>query len=221
VRLRFHGARERLVGHLFAHVCEWAERLMAEGIRSKFMLDAYEQEIERFGGPAAMEAAEAVFFADSRAAVQLLRARRSKLWPHDDVALAALSVDDLLAGLGLAASDRLAWYRAQVKTEPAEVGAEYRRRKTVLRALLAGSPEEQTTSRDVQAALHMRHDALASIADRLQALGVKEELTQSLDTICASYVHLHLNRLGLDPSLEQRILGLLARTRASLAKAPL
>jgi lantibiotic biosynthesis protein len=73
IRLRFHGSPERLTSQLYPHVCDWAAGLMSDGICARFVLDTYEQEIERFGGPAGMAAAEEIFAADSRAAAQLVR----------------------------------------------------------------------------------------------------------------------------------------------------
>ena len=51
VRLRFHGAPERLSSLLFSQVCQWATGLMATGAVSRFAFDTYDREIERFGGP--------------------------------------------------------------------------------------------------------------------------------------------------------------------------
>ena len=74
IRLRFHGAPERITEHLFPHICEWAGRLMASRLCLKFAFDTYEQELERFGGPLGLTVAEGVFHADSRSAVELIRA---------------------------------------------------------------------------------------------------------------------------------------------------
>jgi hypothetical protein len=57
------------------------------------------------------------------------------------------------------------------------------------------------------------------VAERLRDLADSRRLGQSIDALCASYVHLHLNRLGSSAS-ESTLLGLLRRTRDSLARAP-
>jgi thiopeptide-type bacteriocin biosynthesis protein len=44
---------------------------MSDGVCLRFVLDTYEQEIERYGGLAGMAAAEAIFAADSRCAADL------------------------------------------------------------------------------------------------------------------------------------------------------
>jgi len=74
----------------------------------------------------------------------------------------------------------------------------------------------------IAAILAQRQEALAPVAKNLHNLARQNVLKQSIDTLCASYVHLHLNRLSTPGSpSEQRILALLLRTRESLAKAPL
>ncbi len=216
LRLRFHGSPERLTGQLFTHVCDWAGGLVADGLCLRFMFDSYEQEIERFGGVEGMRACESIFAVDSRHAARLQQCVKAKQWPHDRMALAALSIDDFLAGLGFTDADRLRWYRTQTKPGGQDVGADYRQRKTVLRALLAGSRPTE-----IEAVLTERRSALAKPAARLRDLAAAGTLSQSIDTLCSSLVHLHMNRLiGMDAASESRVLSLLLRTREGLSKAP-
>ena len=253
LRLRFHGTPEQLTTRLFGPVCDWASGLVSTGLCARFTFETYEQEVERFGGVAGMVAAEAVFAADSRAAAKLLRATRDAAWPHDRTSLLALSVDDLVAGIGFDEAERLRWYRRQTtigardsgletrdseadardgveahkkesRAKDPDIGAEYRQRKNVLRSLL-GHPhaqlEAQVGGLEIAAALAERRAFLSAAARDLRTLAEQRTLRQTLSTLCASFVHLHVNRLGgLDSGPEHRLLGLLLRTRESLEKAP-
>lgn len=225
VRLRFRGSVKRLTQRLFPHVCEWGTGLISQGLCLKFSFDTYEREIERFGGLLGMTDSEAVFSADSRSCTLLMRCLRAKLWPHDETALLALSIDNLLQDFGLAETDRLGWYRRHATPGDVELGKEYRKRKTVLRSLLGSSEElarNQPGELNISFALGERRDALRPVAQSLQHLAAEGVLSQSLDTLLASFVHLHVNRLtGLDSQTEQRTLSLLLRTRESLERAPL
>jgi thiopeptide-type bacteriocin biosynthesis protein len=225
VRLRFRGSAERLTQRMFPHICEWGTGLMSQGLCLKFLFDTYEREIERFGGLLGMTASEAVFSADSRSCALLMRCLRAKHWPHDETALLALSIDNLLQDFGLTEADRLGWYRRHATPGDVELGKEYRKRKTVLRSLLGSSEElarNQPGELDISFALGERRDALCLAAQSLQHLAAEGVLSQSLDTLLASFVHLHVNRLtGLDSQTEQRTLSLLLRTRESLERAPL
>jgi thiopeptide-type bacteriocin biosynthesis protein len=224
LRLRFRGSPERLTAHLYPHICEWAGRLMSSGICLKYIFDTYEQEVERFGGPYGMAAAEAIFSADSSSTAALLRCLRNKQWPNDQTTLLALSIDDLLAGLGFDTSERLRWYASHTKSVKIDISAEYRQRKTVLRPLL-GQPEQVLASQEggpeIASILAARRKALSPTADHLRQLAKEGNLSQSLDLLASSFVHLHLNRMaGLDGASEQRILTLLLQTRESLKNAP-
>jgi thiopeptide-type bacteriocin biosynthesis protein len=224
IRLRFHGSPRRLTGQLFANVCDWAAELMAAGLCLKFAFDTYDPEIERFGGAAGLAAAESLFAADSRASARLLRELRRKLWPHDEITLLALGIDDLLAALGFDQAERLLWYRDRTNARGAEIGAEFRQRKNVLRSVL-GQPLQFLAGfpggSEIASILAQRREALAPVAQRLRELTAQKLLRHPLGVLCASFVHLHLNRMSSagSPS-EQRILSLLLRTSESLAKAP-
>ena len=110
----------------------------------------------------------------------------------------------------------------------ADIGAEFRQRKNILRSLL-GQPQQflgfpggalpGTTL--IGSALARRRKTLAPLADRLRELAGQNILTRPVDALCAAYVHLHVNRMSSPGSpSEERILSLLLRTRESLAKAP-
>jgi thiopeptide-type bacteriocin biosynthesis protein len=225
LRLRFHGDPERLTSRLFGHLCQWANGLVGSGVCARFTFEPYEQEVERFGGIAGMAAAEAVFAADSRAAARLLRLTQGHAWAHDRTMLLALTIDDLLAGLGFDERQRLRWYRAQTNAKDAAVSSEYRQRKNVLRSLL-GNPAGYLGLPDapgpaIAEVLAERRAAVSSAAQQLRTLFEGAALSQTMETLAASFVHLHVNRLGgLDWAPEQQVLGLLLRTRESLDKAP-
>jgi thiopeptide-type bacteriocin biosynthesis protein len=74
---------------------------------------------------------------------------------------------------------------------------------------------------DIARAFRDRQQALADVVDALRKLESAGELSQSFDSLCASFIHLHVNRMGGTDSLsEQWLLSLLHRTREGLQKAP-
>jgi lantibiotic biosynthesis protein len=141
----------------------------------------------------------------------------------DRTTLAMLSIDDLLAGLGLSEADRLKWYRDWVVSRH-ETGPEYRQRKGLLRALLGNAQELRTESggEAIERVLAARRAALAPVARRLGELVERGELGQPRAMLYRSFVHMHCNRLlGSEQATEEQALGLLVRTREGLDKAPL
>jgi thiopeptide-type bacteriocin biosynthesis protein len=223
LRLRFRGPPDRLVGHLLPQFCSWAADLMRDGLCLRFCFDTYDREVERYGGEVGAATAEALFAADSCAVTELVYLSQQRLLEMDRATLAVLSIDDLLASLGLIESDRLRWYKAQV-TLRHESGPEYRQRKQTLRSLL-GDPARllaEPGGEAVARALAARRQALIPVTQRLHALTERGELGQPMSTLYQSFVHLHCNRLlASDWALEQRLMGLLLRTREGLQTAPL
>jgi thiopeptide-type bacteriocin biosynthesis protein len=195
---------------------------MAGGHCRQFSFDTYDREIERYGGPAGMEVAEAVFAADSRLVATVVQLLQDRVLLLDRTTVAVLSVDDLLAGLGLAAPERLRWYQEVVNARD-QASTEYRQRKALLRALL-GDPARlpsEPGGTALSAALAARRAALAPFGPRLAALAEQGVLTETPAMLYRSYVHLHCNRLlGLSAGGEQTVLGLLLRTHEGLERAP-
>jgi thiopeptide-type bacteriocin biosynthesis protein len=222
LRLRFRGQSERLMGELLPHICAWADGLITDGLCTRLCFDTYDRELERYGGIEGTMAAEAVFGADSRAVIEMLRLSRGGLLDLDLTSLAVLSIDNLLAGLGASEGERAAWYRERVASRKT-AGEEYRRRKEGLRRLL-GDPEQiraQPGGDALVRALAARTDRVVAIGQRLDTLIMAGELAQPKSSLYSSYIHLHCNRLlSGDRLAEEQVLGLLARTRYGLTQAP-
>jgi thiopeptide-type bacteriocin biosynthesis protein len=220
LRLRFRGNPEQLMVQLLPKLCTWASGLMTEGLCKRFSFDTYDREIERYGGIEGIELAESLFAIDSRTVAELLYGGQGSKVALERSMLAVLSVDQLLAGIGLTEADRLQWLQRYEFTRNT-VGPAYRQSKKVLRSLLQG-PEylsERWREEALVPLFAIQKEALNPIAMRLSELEKKGELSQPLSELYSSFVHLHCNRLlGTDPAVERMILGLLLRTREGLAK---
>lgn len=221
IRFRLHGEPERLIGSLLPKLCAWAAGLMTEGFCSRFTFDTYDREVERYGGTAGIQIAESIFAADSRAVTQLFYLIQERILQLDRLTLAILSVDNLLASLGLSEAARLQWLRRHV-TSRNEVGQEYRQRKMVLRSLVGDLRHLQNEpgGGSVLQIFEEQRTTLAPVAASLAEMEDRGKLNQTLDTLYNSFVHMHCNRLfRSDQSLERRVLGLLLRTREGLDRS--
>jgi thiopeptide-type bacteriocin biosynthesis protein len=220
VRLRLRGDPGRVAGELLPALCAWAGGLVDAGACVRFSIDCYEREVDRYGGPAATELAERLFAADSDLVAALLGAEPPG---PDRVALAVLTVDDLLGGLGLDPGARLRLVHGWV-ADRRQAGPAWRRRKAELRGLLAG-PERlagRPGGPDLLGRLAERRAEVGVVAAGLAALAAAGLLGAPLGALARSYAHMHCNRLlGPDGGAEQATLGLLLRARESLAAAPL
>ncbi|ADP78958.1 lantibiotic dehydratase [Pseudofrankia inefficax] len=200
LRVRFHGAPAILGGQLLPAVSEWGARLVADALARGFSVEPYDQEIERYGGPSTIEAAEEVFAVDS------------------DLVLAALAAtDEPDQRLVVAALTAATVARTVADGDPAALGRPRldrasHRRLAELRRLVTDAVRDGTI------ALPLSHPAWERQSDALRAY--HDRLAAGRRADCASSViHMHANRL-LGDTAQERIAralaaGLLARETAS------
>ncbi|MGH3277517.1 MAG: lantibiotic dehydratase [Trebonia sp.] len=74
LRARFHGDPAFLGGEFLPALSAWCRRAICERLCGGFSVEPYDQEVERYGGPGAIAAAEDAFAADSLLALAILRA---------------------------------------------------------------------------------------------------------------------------------------------------
>ncbi|WPO76710.1 lantibiotic dehydratase [Streptomyces sp. KN37] len=184
LRVRVHASARVLAANIQPELTRCAQqlqdlRLLASGA---LHVEPYEQEIERYGGPKAITAAEDLFCADSR------------------LALAALSCteDDrlLIAAVGAADIARtLAPHESRSALRPGRLTPAQRRHRDTLRPRLSCGADSALPHR-LAADHHARHTAL---------LAYRATLADEFAARCASdVIHLHANRmLGTDPGSER------------------
>jgi thiopeptide-type bacteriocin biosynthesis protein len=199
LRLRLHGAPERLLGAVLPLARRHFEPFLEGRQAAALTVDTYRPEVPRYGGPAALEIAERMFHCDSEIALRWLmsEAEGSEL-PRWLVCLAGLErmLDDL--GLDAAGSLRVAQRMRADFTEEwkptstmrRRIGGRYRaERANVERLIDRRNPFRQD-------------DELVTWSERLKAHAEawrgSLESAGSLDAveaIAASFVHLRVNRL--------------------------
>lgn len=96
IRVRFHGNPSELGGAVLPALSRWCSGLMRQRLSGGLLVEPYDQEIERYGGPGAIGAAEQVFTADSHLVLTLLA---SKTGPGERIIAAALSAAGIAAAL--------------------------------------------------------------------------------------------------------------------------
>lgn len=205
LRLRLHGAPERLLGEVLPRLHALAEPFLADGSLWKVQLDTYRREVERYGGPEGIGPAEALFHADSEAVLDVLDTLSGDEGAELRWRVALCGVDTLLADLGLDAAGKREVVRTMEAAMAREFGKEgalkrelsdrFRRDRAGLEALLSAvrtggeglSPELE--------ALRRRSEALRPVAAELGERARAGRLTTSLAGLASSFAHMHLNRL--------------------------
>jgi class I lanthipeptide synthase len=206
VRWRLRVADSRRLTAIRKAVEKTAARLFDQGRIRRVTFDTYHREIERYGGPEGLDAAEQLFWADSDAMLDLLAvlsngtATSNARWQS-----AILGVDALLADLAFDHGARLAIVRSARKSWGRRVGVDaetgrqlgkkFRKVQVEVAPLLDGGIGDDhplTGAAGVFAARSRRNQPIAA---RLHALANDARLDRPLALLAESYVHMHLNRL--------------------------
>ncbi|MGH3829066.1 MAG: thiopeptide-type bacteriocin biosynthesis protein [Pseudonocardiaceae bacterium] len=189
LRIRFHGDPAALGSRVLPVVSVWCSELIAHHLASRFTVEPYDQEIERYGGPAAMCAAERIFDADSRLVLATLAATSDTDQRLLAAALSAATIARSVADGSRAALDGRHVDRAA------------RRRLTELRPLARIAAETDS------AIIPTTHPAW--VARQAALAAYRDNLPTSRHSDCASsLIHMHANRLlgDLEPERMARAL---------------
>ncbi|MFF4954577.1 lantibiotic dehydratase [Streptomyces chattanoogensis] len=228
LRLRFHAPATALTGELLPLVHDFAASLRRARLTRRVALDTYDPELERYGGPQAIAAAEHAFCADSAVALEQLRLLRTTRTGPEPLVLAAAGhvalvrafLDEGLPGGGgfsggdgpgddAARTDAPAWatwLRENIAKEP-EAHREFHSRRRQALAVIdpggeGGWPGSAPQGAALRAAWARRERAVAAYGRRLRELGSDSWCTPS-DAL-ASLLHMHHNRfVGPDRQAEQ------------------
>lgn len=193
VRLRVFGRPDELWTVWFPHLTKALEELSARDLVWSFQVDAYDREVERYGGWAGLMLAEQLFMDDSSQALHL-RAQRRLDWPLS-VTLCG-TVDRFVRSFLPELTDRVALYddiHARRNIDPqltrrwsTDFGVQRQRLMEVFQV-------------DEDANDSARRRGLA--ASYLQ-LEETEQLGRPLKLLLPSLVHMHCNRMGADQAQE-------------------
>ncbi|MFI0220381.1 lantibiotic dehydratase [Streptomyces lydicus] len=198
LRLRFHGKEKSLWGSFLPALRSWMENLHEAGLASRLVLDAYEPEVNRYGGPHAIGKAEHVFHTDSLVVCDQLRATTNGPETQTVVESAALGTLAVLSPfaaadiiLGALAAPHVLERRAEVSRASKEALAA--RLTPQGRPLAAGHAPHN----DIW---HVRAAALTEFSEALPQWRSQEG---QLPTEALSLAHMHCNRLlGTNRSAE-------------------
>lgn len=205
IRLRLKSNSKLLIKELLLNLYTWGNNLTISGVCSKFSIDLYEPEIERYGGIEGMNLANKVFYYDSQLVLNLLSyLSNNKI--SDKIILCAFSIDILLNKLGMDFEHRLKLYRKIVVGLKYNGDNKFDDKLTTLSNYLINPeniPFEIKNSIIDVLNLDNVSKQLSGTWEKLSTLNLNKELTAHLDSIIESYIHMHCNRLfGVEQKME-------------------
>lgn len=230
VRVRLRGEPTALLTHALPIITAWGNALIEQGLVTRVTFDTYDREVERYGGPEGITLAEDLFAGDSSAVAAITGLRLAKRLVLEPLDVALITVDDLVASLGLPVADRLELYRTiRTGSQPAFTQriSQLRRtfhdyRKTAQR-LIADRPwlSAQPGGMELLSCLEARACILGPLGAQLAQASATGLLQTSISSFIASCTHMHCNRLlGINRAAEFDVLYNLERTIDSLLRSP-
>lgn len=200
LRLRLHGDPGYLLGTVLPELRQQLDQDDLAGRISRWTLDSYRPEVERYGGVDGLGACHDVFHADSDA---FLRLAVADYVDDPDLRwqLALRAGHDLLVALGLGLADRLRlvetardrfrWEHEVDRAFLDAVGDQYRQQRGLVEEVLA---PDWSPVPGVAEALAERAGRIAAAAGRLDSLWIDGRLNRPVTGIAPSLLHLSFNR---------------------------
>lgn len=224
LRLRFHARQEKDIQPMLATILQWSRQQVEVGLLRRYMLDTYEREVERYGGPTTIDLFEQIFTIDSTITSNIISARVTNRLSLDEVAIAVFTLDYFFAALGRDFQQRLLW--TQNNSEKYTSSKEFRPQRNLYCDLLAPWENqievETATQREYLLELvKPQEEPLGKLADQFRKCAEQEALWMPEETILGSLAHMHINRLlGINPPRERQIYAFWRHTLDSLHLRP-
>jgi lantibiotic biosynthesis protein len=205
LRVRFHGEPSRLLGEVVPALAQAILPMTEDGRAWKLQLDAYEREIERYGGADGIVLAERLFFADSLSILEIVETLSGDEGSDARWRLALRGIDLLFQDLGFGLADKHAIMK-QIRDGfsrefgggvylERQLGDKFRKLRAELDPLLAPEIDPQSWLLPGLEALARRSTRSTAVIADLQAAEKAGKLTAPIRELVGSYIHMHCNRL--------------------------
>lgn len=220
IRLRFKGQPRVLLNELMPELYQWTMLLQEEGFVNRIVLDTYDPEIERYGGPELIQHAEHLFAADTEVVLNLIHLQRTGQLTIDEETLGVINVIHYLKHFIASFDEQLQWLNSQYAYNEYLKPFRKKRKQFMDSANYANHWESLRRTRDGQIIyeiLQKRDIAAQTYWQAIQEVEQQGKLYNSRKNIIGSVIHLHLNRLiGVDRVKETKIMTLSRHTLHNL-----
>lgn len=199
IRIRFKTQEKEEVSRLLESFAQWYEEIRSAGLSYRYNIDVYEKELERYGGIRAMERAENLFYNDSIFVMLLINSQWRKNKGDDEIGI--VSIFHMLKEF---LNDKhLIEYLLCSYISQNDHKKEFRENRELLLRLFNYNISD--IDQDVQIALQQRAVSIHEYKELLDDLDTDELLTNSIENIIASHLHMFCNRFKGDRVWEQKV----------------
>ena len=223
LRLRFHARDTSSIHSLLTVALEMSIQLARSGHIQRYTLDTYEREVERYGGPDAIDLLEQVFTVDSSITSNILATRYARHLDLDLPAIAVFTLDHFFSSWGCDLAQRLKWTHSA--SDKYAFSKEFRPERQRYCALLSPPSCRAPMLSEQRAHLLtlMQPDAalLADLGIQVRRLEEAGKLWVPETVLLSSLAHMHVNRLlGIDAERELLIYAFWRHTIDALERMP-
>lgn len=205
LRLRFNGKDTVLTDKLMPELSRFGAMLLETKLISRFSIETYDREIERYGGLEGLAISEEVFCIDSKVAIKLIPSPTAASAEFDKIVATALTADMMISCLGVKADDRLQMYKRWTSGLRHLPDKDFRTRLTKLSDMVAESywpPSRECAMPELRDVIEIMKK-LPALGKKLAKLQDENKLSNTIVNIYDSMVHMHCNRiLGIDQDAE-------------------
>ncbi|WP_226701763.1 lantibiotic dehydratase [Priestia aryabhattai] len=217
IRLRFKGDSGKLLSDLLPKFNSWAMNLKNIGILSKFSIDTYNPEIERYGGPELLSLAERVFYHDSELISKWIYLNRFGKSEFSLETLGIINVIDYASHFIEDFQKQLDWFNTV--TSYKNYGKEFREKRSLY--MKVGNNDNDWYSlksydggEELYHSLKKRSKYIKEYVNKMKSTN---PIFNHTDNIMGSFIHLSLNRLiGIDRHYEEKIMTMSRHTLHNL-----
>lgn len=205
LRVRLHGDAEVLLQDVLPSLSRAMRGQLERSTRRGMVVDTYERETDRYGGPRGIELAEEIFWADSEAALAILGDLEGDDGHEARWKLCFRGLDQLLDDFGYpieAKRSLMASLRDSFRAEfgaklplTKGIGLRYRTEAAELSALLDRSTDATSWLEPGFRALQRRSFRVRGGAAKLVERARNGELSTPLGSVICSLLHMHVNRM--------------------------
>ncbi len=211
------------ISAILALALPWSVQLARRGQLKRVALDTYRREVERYGGPEAIDLLEHVFTADSVMVSDLIAFQHGRRLTLDSLAVAVFTLDYLFTAWGCDLQQRQVW--TQQASERYAWSKEYRAERKRYCDLLSpsGQPDSSLTEQRTLLLdlLHPRESFISEVGSQVRQLAAEDRLWVPETSLLGSVAHMHVNRLlGLDHDRERQVYAFWRHTPDSLVRRP-
>ncbi|QBD79724.1 hypothetical protein EPA93_28600 [Ktedonosporobacter rubrisoli] len=225
LRLRCHASTPEKRGPALQQILQWSLQLAERGLLQRYSLDTYEREVERYGGPDAIELLEQVFTLDSTLTSNLVAAHYARHLTLDPMLTLVFSYEQFFAAWGYDQAQRLQWLQ-QLQTDKYAWSKEFRAQRKLYCEYFAprssaSDPDQQKQRQLLLSLLQPYTASLRACGEQVRKLAQGGKLWVPEHELLGSLAHMHKIRfLDLDRQKELQAYAFWHHTLESLRLRP-